>query len=82
VSEEIERFTAVAREFCALLETATQLELGELRTRLLHVLSALHLAGARFPKLDVDADVEHVPLKLDLLVALSDLRAIHWQGGW
>jgi hypothetical protein len=71
VSEEIESFTTVARNFCTLLETATELELKELRTRLLHVLPALYLAGAKLPMLDVDADVEHVPLKLDLVVALS-----------
>jgi hypothetical protein len=71
VSEEIETFTSLARDFCALLETATELEPDQLRTKLLHVLPALYLAGAKLPKLDVDADVEHVPLELDLLVALS-----------
>jgi hypothetical protein len=71
VSEEIERFVTVARDFCALLETGTALELGELRARLLHSLPALYLAGAKLPNPDVDVEVEHVPLELDLLVALS-----------
>jgi Domain of unknown function (DUF5063) len=81
MSGEIERFTEVAREFCALLETATQLDLREFRTRLLHVLPALYLAGANLPQLDVDADVEHVPLELDLLVALSKHLGDH-DGYW
>jgi hypothetical protein len=72
VNEEIEGFAAVARDFCTLLESATGLELTELRTRLLHILPELYLAGARLPRLDVNADVEDVPLKLDLLVALSN----------
>jgi hypothetical protein len=72
VSEDVERFTAVARDFCALLETATELEFGELRRRLLRILPALYLAGAKLPRLDEDGDVEHVPLKLDVLVALSE----------
>jgi hypothetical protein len=71
VSEEVESFIALARDFCALLERATQLEPNELRTRLVHILPALYLAGAKLPLPDVDADVEHVPLQLDLLVALS-----------
>ena len=71
MNEDIEGFTAAARDFCGLLETATELGLDELRTRLLHILPKLYLAATKLPKLDSDADIEHVPLELDQLVALA-----------
>jgi hypothetical protein len=71
VNPDVERFTAVAQNFCTLLETATELELAELRAKLLQALPELYLAATKLPDLFADVDVEHEPLKLDLLVALS-----------
>ena len=72
MSPEVERFVEVAREFCALLETATEREPAELRSRLLELLPALYLAGGRLPLPDVDADVPSGSLQLDVLVPLTE----------
>jgi hypothetical protein len=71
VNEEVDRFVVLAREFCTLLETATELEPTALRTSLLRVLPALYLSGSELPLPDTDAEYEDVTLQLDLLVALS-----------
>ena len=67
MKEEAERFAAVAREFCDLLDTATELEPGDLRERLLRILSALYLAGLDLPFEGSDAEYDNVELQLDFV---------------
>ena len=71
MSPEVERFIELAREFCGLLETATEREPEEVRLQLLRILPELYLAGGELPLPDTEGEYERVPLGLDLLVGLS-----------
>ena len=77
MSDEVERFIAVARAFCSLLESATELELRDLRARLLVALPELYLAGLALPLPETDVEAESVSLKLDLLVGLAQHLGEH-----
>jgi hypothetical protein len=67
MKEEAERFAAVAREFCDLVDTAVELEPADLRGRLVRILPKLYLAGLDLPFEAPDADFDHVDLQLDFV---------------
>ena len=81
MKEEAERFLTLAREFCAFVETAPELEPARLRERLLEVLPSLYLAGLDLPVAETDDEFEDVELQLDFVRLSNHLGEVdrYWE---